>query len=56
MGDRQTTKAGLVWTRHKTQLPVQECAQMHAIGSSRARPSEEKLDGGSLCRRLPYPP
>ena len=28
-GDRQTTKAGLVWTRHQAQLFVQDCSPGH---------------------------
>ena len=34
-GDRQTTKAGLVWTRHQTLLSVQDCSPGKIEGGRR---------------------
>ncbi|KAH3709076.1 hypothetical protein DPMN_068536 [Dreissena polymorpha] len=44
-GDRQTTRAGLVWARHQARLFVQDYYPGHARGRSTSRPSEEKQDG-----------
>ncbi|KAH3833891.1 hypothetical protein DPMN_107207 [Dreissena polymorpha] len=44
-GDRQTTKAVLVWTRHQASLSVQDCSSGHTTGRLTSNPSEEKLDG-----------
>ncbi|KAH3796639.1 hypothetical protein DPMN_150208 [Dreissena polymorpha] len=52
-GDRQTTKAGLVWTRHQARLSVQECSPGHIRGRSTSKPSEENLDG--KCKRVEIP-
>ncbi|KAH3854095.1 hypothetical protein DPMN_096634 [Dreissena polymorpha] len=49
-GDRQTAKAGLVWTRRQARLSVQDCSAGHARVRSTSRPSEEKLDG--QCERV----
>ncbi|KAH3773495.1 hypothetical protein DPMN_174856 [Dreissena polymorpha] len=53
-GDRQTTKVGLVWTRHQTRISVKDCAPRHARGRSLSRPSEEMLY--RQCERMDIPP
>ncbi|KAH3787359.1 hypothetical protein DPMN_165483 [Dreissena polymorpha] len=52
-GDRQTTEAGLVWTRHQKRISVNDCATRHARGRSLSRPSEEMLY--RQCERMDIP-
>ncbi|KAH3777205.1 hypothetical protein DPMN_178643 [Dreissena polymorpha] len=42
IGDRQTTKVGLIWTRHQTRLAVQDCSPWHARVRSTRRGREKK--------------
>ncbi|KAH3893887.1 hypothetical protein DPMN_018039 [Dreissena polymorpha] len=53
IGDSQSTKACLAWTRHQAGFCVKDCSPGQARGRSTSMPSEEKLDG--QCKMVDIP-